>query len=123
MRAYIVQNWAIALFVLGLAFFYAGPAQAMPIGGHPDKCQGPYPSRGPACEASGGHVWCTNDGDYMCCFVDSNTGAMNCTQLEEMRRPIQGLRPSSGGVMRRGVEGEQAETNTGDSSTPASESK
>jgi hypothetical protein len=144
MRANIIRNGVSALLFLGGFVFQSIPAQALPIGGHPDKCQGPYPNGGPACESAGGHVWCTNDGDYMCCFVNRDTGAMNCQQIEEMPTHPQGLRPPlgtmappsvqpsntqppkfipPGGVMRRGVEGEQPETTTGDSSTPKSESK
>jgi len=146
MRAYIVHIGAVALFLVGLVFFHSGPAQAEPVN-HPDKCPDQMPAEGGfACLRSGGKVICTNDGDVMCCKPNSQ-GGQDCEQIVakpfnpmgNVSRPGGNLQmapmnpppntsrfPQPGinaPIMRRGVEGEQPETSTGDSSTPAPESK
>ena len=136
MRADIMRSGAAALLFLGVFLSQPGPVQALPIGGHPDKCgvngQNYPTTQGPACEKAGGQVWCTNDGDYLCCFVNSQTGAQTCEQIEALVHPQTGGIRVPGGqlqmapgttspstprfpqtgtttppIFRRGVEGEQ----------------
>jgi hypothetical protein len=63
---------------------------------------------------------CSDDACTICCSVFDAT---KCQQMPNPSLGIQQMRPNKGGVMRRGVEGEQPETSTGDSTTPASKSK
>lgn len=114
-RANVIRTGTTALF-LGLVLIGTIPAQAFPIGGHPDKCQGPYPQGGPACENRGGTVACTNDGDYMCCTKNSQ-GGQDCEQIESFKGPKGGLRPfnmpgKNAPVMRRGIEGGEPDNST-----------
>ena len=131
MRAKILRYSATALLFLGVSVFQGGQAQAL-INDHrsPDgTCQGVPEPPGPAsgCEAK----ICTNDGDWMCCNRCTPSGGYCCEQIVTMSRHPQGLRPPSGfglaplnvqpsttpqpprstlpgGVMRRGVEGDQS---------------
>lgn len=118
-------------FFLGSMMFWSIPAEALPIGGHPDKCKGGVPDGAFSCANSGGTVACTNDGDYMCCKKNAQ-GGQDCEQIEAMKGGVQGnfgrlpggqlqVAPANPApktspfqkpgmnapIMRRGVEGEQ----------------
>ena len=132
----LIRCGAAALLFLALSVIYASQVQAA-INDHRGSdgtCQGvPEPPNLPGgCEAK----ICTNDGDWMCCNRCTASGGYCCEQIVTMSRHLQGLRPPSGfsmapltvqpstprqplrstapgGVMRRGVEGDQATEATG----------
>lgn len=141
MRTQILRSAAAALLFLAIAVIYAGQVEAA-INDHRGSdgtCQGvPEPPNLPGgCEAK----ICTNDGDWMCCNRCTASGGYCCEQIVTMSRPLHGLRPpsgfslaplnvqpstptqpprstSSGAVMRRGVEGDQATEPTGTTVSP-----
>lgn len=95
-----IQQMSIGGFLCcALLLFLSGPAQAFPIGGHPDKCKGGVPDGAFSCENGGGTVSCTNDGDYMCCHKNSQ-GGQDCEQIETMTtNPMGGVKRFQGGVL------------------------
>lgn len=129
MRAYIIQSGAAALLFLGVLVILPIQAEALPIGGHPDKCKGGVPDGAFSCANSGGTVACTNDGDYMCCKKNTD-GGQDCEQIASFKTPKGSVGQIPGGqlqvaptnpvpktspfqkggtnepIMRRGVEGE-----------------
>lgn len=82
-------NGTAGLFFLGSVMFCSIPAEAFPIGGHPDKCKGGVPDGAFSCANGGGTVACTNDGDYMCCKKNAQ-GGQDCEQIESMKSGAKG---------------------------------
>ena len=76
MRAKIMRSSAALLF-LGTIMSYSGPAQAEPPI-NPEKCKGAIPIGADNCT---GFVFCTNDGDFMCCHANKE-GGKDCEQIE-----------------------------------------
>ena len=139
MTARLVRQSACSLFLLALCAVAAAPAQAVPIK-NPDNCQGPVTIGVATCPDKPGHwVECLPGGEYMCC-VGNSQGGKDCEQIDDtvpgktggkmggVRAPLGNMQmspaatpappttrvPKSGSmnapIMRRGVEGEGAET-------------
>jgi hypothetical protein len=140
MRTNIMRYGFAGLLFQGIFVFCWAPAQAMPV--NPERCKGPIPIGVDKCEATQGNfVFCTADGEFMCCHPNE-LGGKDCELIESMGvHPQGGLRIPGGNlqvapmnpppstsrfpttginapIMRRGVEGEQPAEPAPETSVP-----